>query len=462
MKLTINKNRNIKETEIIINCSDTDSRIRHLADYIRLYSCSLQGYIGSSQYYVSADQILYIESVDKKTFIYDESMVYRCRESLGKLEERLKNTFFIRISKNCIVNISYVFCVQTIGHHKLEIVLFNGEHIAVGRAYIGMLKASLAAGKENIRNGHAKIFRQESKETEYLQHAKKSHCSVMNAGKIRIYPKMPERVIAFSYGQAEILAALGLTSRLTAIVPAEEKLENISRQYREEIKNIPLLKRNNEGVVELSDLQGLEPDFIFLNHYTECYFQKLDDCLQADIYILEATIPEKAELENVYRDILNLGRIFRVEDRAISLVEECRNRVAALTCNIHFEGKPRVFVYDSGKACPLTAGSGTLEHDLITLAGGVNIMKDHKEGYFPGLWENVGKLSPDFIIIHSYADWMTMEEKIAFLKSRRELRNCPAVQKEQFIPVTLTEVFPGIQNAFLIKKLAENFYPERF
>ena len=56
------------------------------------------------------------------------------------LEEKLLHTSFIRISKNCIINIDYLKSVRPLYNHRLEAFLVNGETQIVTRNYIEVLK----------------------------------------------------------------------------------------------------------------------------------------------------------------------------------------------------------------------------------------------------------------------------------------------------------------------------------
>ena len=52
LKLIINQNDSLQETEIIINCAVLDRRIRNLADFIGQYSTSLEGIVDGVSYYI--------------------------------------------------------------------------------------------------------------------------------------------------------------------------------------------------------------------------------------------------------------------------------------------------------------------------------------------------------------------------------------------------------------------------
>ena len=97
-----------------------------------------------ARYYVPLDSILYIDSVDKKTFFYDKHRVFKCKSTLAELEEKLENTWFIRISRNCIINLAFLLCTRSCGNHKLEAVMTNGERLIVGRTYREALVHRLA------------------------------------------------------------------------------------------------------------------------------------------------------------------------------------------------------------------------------------------------------------------------------------------------------------------------------
>lgn len=143
MKLTINQSLDVKEAEIIINCSVMDDRMKRLVDYIRQFSFSLKGINNNEIYNIPLENILYIDSVDGKTFLYCKNTVYECKETLASLEQTLMYSPFVRISKNCILNTSALKSVRSTLNHKMEATLFNGEKLVVNRNYIDLLKRKL-------------------------------------------------------------------------------------------------------------------------------------------------------------------------------------------------------------------------------------------------------------------------------------------------------------------------------
>ena len=143
MKLTIHQDLDIPETEIIINCAHMDLRIQRLIALIRQHSFSITAYQEEKEFQLPLEQIYFIDSVDGKTFLYLEKEVYFCRNTLAVLEEKLVHTSFIRISKNCIINTSFLKSVRPMYNHRLEALLENGETLVVTRNYIEALKNKL-------------------------------------------------------------------------------------------------------------------------------------------------------------------------------------------------------------------------------------------------------------------------------------------------------------------------------
>lgn len=143
IKLSINQSLDIKETEIIINCSVMDTRLQKLVNYIRQYTFSLKAMANGESYNVPIETILYIESVDGKTFLYGEDRVYECKDTLSTLEQTLLHSPFVRISKNCILSTSALKSVRFLLNHRMEATLTNGEKLVVNRNYIDDLKKKL-------------------------------------------------------------------------------------------------------------------------------------------------------------------------------------------------------------------------------------------------------------------------------------------------------------------------------
>lgn len=144
MKLTLKKGLDLPEPEIEVRCRTVDPRTARILGYIRQYTFSIPGKSGDKTYDLPLEEILYADSADSHTFLYGNDTVYESRETLASLEEKLRDTSFVRISKNCILNTAWLACVSPLFNHRLEAHLKNEEKLIVSRNYIPALKEKLS------------------------------------------------------------------------------------------------------------------------------------------------------------------------------------------------------------------------------------------------------------------------------------------------------------------------------
>lgn len=170
---------------------------------------------------------------------------------------------------------------------------------------------------------------------------------------------------------------------------------------------------------------------------------------------------ENSTLQDVYDDFLNLGKIFRVEDRAEALVTEMQDRIAAVQERVKDKEPVSVFVCDIGSSeeQAFTAGGG-LPADLISLAGGQNIITDTGLNWTRVSWEVVAEANPDWIVIDYYTNADDVEGTIEFLKTQPALRELDAVKNERFIILGLTDISASERNDDTVELLASYFHPE--
>ena len=96
-------------------------------------------------YFCKLTQIYYIESVDKRTFVYTRDDCYESRDRLYELEEKL-GTYYVRISKSMIVNLRKIRNVSAEPGARMVAVLLNGERVVISRSYVREIKRRLGIG----------------------------------------------------------------------------------------------------------------------------------------------------------------------------------------------------------------------------------------------------------------------------------------------------------------------------
>ena len=164
----------------------------------------------------------------------------------------------------------------------------------------------------------------------------------------------------------------------------------------------------------------------------------------------------RSSMADMYDDILNLGRIFGVEDRAKALVADWTAQLATITAGVDHSHPLRVFVYDSGEKAPFTAGAYAMPTALIEAAGGHNIMDDLDKSWAEVGWESVVERNPEVVVIVNYGD-VTAEQKIDFMKQNPAFAGIDAVKNDRFVVLEYVEATPGPRNIRAVEKLVAGF-----
>ena len=142
MKIIIDKPRDGEEEQIIVKCHNISPELLNVLHTIKAQGSLLIANIGSEIHRVNPRDILYVETVDSKTFLYCKGSVFESKQKLYELEE-MNITDFLRISKSAIVNLSKIKSLIPSMSGRLEAVLANGERVVISRQYVGALKKNL-------------------------------------------------------------------------------------------------------------------------------------------------------------------------------------------------------------------------------------------------------------------------------------------------------------------------------
>lgn len=139
MKVTITKDIE-SGTAVEIHCREVTSETERLERYISRFDERLQATSEGNTYNVQIDEILYIESVDKKTFLYTTGHVLQTEKRLYELEELLDDKTFFRASKSVIVNLNKITKLKPEVTRNILATLTNGEVIVISRRNVKALK----------------------------------------------------------------------------------------------------------------------------------------------------------------------------------------------------------------------------------------------------------------------------------------------------------------------------------
>lgn len=143
LKIYINEDLKYRETEITINCSRLSPDIERLISMLRVLDLKITGKKDGQTYILDAARVLYIDTVDRKTFFYTQNDVYETNLKLYELEEQLEAMDFLRANKSCIINLRHIVSIKPDIDGKLLVTMSNNEKLYVSRQYSPSIKTRL-------------------------------------------------------------------------------------------------------------------------------------------------------------------------------------------------------------------------------------------------------------------------------------------------------------------------------
>lgn len=277
------------------------------------------------------------------------------------------------------------------------------------------------------------------------------------------FDTVPQAAVSNDVNLTEMLLVLGLTDHMVGFTGING-WNKLDEAMREGVGELPEL---SEKYPSKEVLLGAGADFYFAgwNYGMKVGGEVTPDTLQPfGIKVYELTescthVMDKpaAGMDEMYGDILNLGKIFGVSDRAEALVANYRAELDGILAGLApLQHAPRVFVYDSGEDTPFTAGRYAMPNALIEAAGGTNIMNDFEKSWSTIGWEAVIERDPEVIVIVNYGD-VTAEQKRAFMMENPAFASIDAIRNDRFVVLEYVEATPGPRNIGAVRKLAEAF-----
>ena len=143
MKIEIDIDDKYMDTEVVIRSNKLDGDVEKLIAMMRMVNMQIGVRHNNETYLLDTDKILYIDTVDRKTFVYTEEETYESDFKLYEIEQELLEHDFLRVSKASIVNIRMIKSLKSEINRKIRVTLKNGEQIVVSRMYSDELRRKL-------------------------------------------------------------------------------------------------------------------------------------------------------------------------------------------------------------------------------------------------------------------------------------------------------------------------------
>lgn len=287
--------------------------------------------------------------------------------------------------------------------------------------------------------------------------------TVQSCNREVVFDSAPKAAVSNDVNLTEMMLVLGLRDKMVGYTGISG-WKTLDAKMREGVAQLPELspKYPSKEV-----LVGADADFYFAGwnygmkvggeitpETLDTFGIKVYELTESCIHIGEKP---KVSMQDMYNDILNLGAIFGVGEKAEILVATYKDDLDAFQSTLKAPVKPvRTFVYDSGEDRPFTAGRFAMPTAMIEAAGGRNIMDDFDKSWAKVGWEAVVERNPEVVVIVNYGN-VTAEEKIEFMKSNPAFADIDAVKNDRFVVLEYVEATPGPRNINAVKKLATAF-----
>lgn len=274
------------------------------------------------------------------------------------------------------------------------------------------------------------------------------------------FDKKPEKVITTNQATTELLLDLGLEKSMIGTCYLDNPiLDSLKEKY----DKIPVLSPKyptKEQVLEKS------PDFIvgWKSVFSDKTLGSVDTWNEKGIKTFiqrNSGVTDAQTIENVYKDIEDLGKIFDITESADKYLKTMKDRISKVETTLKDVKEPlKVLVIEGSDNNKYRAyGSNTLVADMVQKAGGKNLAE--KSGALGA--ENIVALNPDVIVLIQFETQVKDNKDTSALLSNPALQNVQAVKNKKVIPTPLAETYGGgVRTASGVENLAKAFYPEKF
>ncbi len=123
------------DESIVIRYKEPNPTVNKIIEIISGDKNKLWGRIDSESVSIDPYEILYLESVDDKVFVYTSDKVLKIDGSLSSFMIESGNEAFFRCSKSVVININRVKALKSLSSNRIDATMDSGEHIIISRRY---------------------------------------------------------------------------------------------------------------------------------------------------------------------------------------------------------------------------------------------------------------------------------------------------------------------------------------
>ena len=267
-------------------------------------------------------------------------------------------------------------------------------------------------------------------------------------GRERLLSAPPRRIASAVLAADEMLAALVAPERVVSVTfhADNASLSAAAGAY-------PRAIHRNHGRIE--ELLALRPDLAVVASYSDAATVRL--LLRGGVAVVR--LADASRFDGIKASIRLLGAALGETERAAALVADMECRVEAVRGRVDGRPAPRVLYYALGG---FTAGQGSLVDEMITLAGGNNVVREAGVGAHGRISEELAiALQQDVVLVSGWQDGQAPAE--AVLSRHASWSQVPAIRDGRIHVVSgawLTSVSQDSVRG--VEVIAELLHPDVF
>ena len=274
-----------------------------------------------------------------------------------------------------------------------------------------------------------------------------------------VYEKAPERAVCIWTNSVENMLALGLGDKIVLAAGVSE--EEILPEYQEEFAKIA---ETAPQYPPKEDIVALEPDFILgwystfssSNYWGETSFWN-DRGVNTYISLNSGLMSEQT-IQNELDDILALGRIFHVEDKAQEIVDGIEAKVEAGRAYAEGKDPVRVLILENEGDAFRNYGEDSIGGNIASQVG-AEICEPDKSVRIGAA--DLFSYDPDVIFAVYFGDEEGRTQCVSDFMDNPAFASLSAVQQEKVVPIDLSLIYsPGVRVSNSVDYFLEHLYPE--
>ena len=286
--------------------------------------------------------------------------------------------------------------------------------------------------------------------------------TVENCGEQLVFDALPERLVVHDMNMTDMAIELGLQDKIVGLTgitgwyktsPDFDALRGDIPELAPKYPTVENLVAANADMFFAGWYYGMKPGGDVTPDTLEPFGIKTLILTESCVH-LDKDRPE-ASMDLLFDDVLRLGKVMQVENRAEALVTHWTEELSAIEAQTADMEKPRVFLLDGPADAPFTAGKFAIPDAMITAAGGVNVTHDMDTSWGRTSWETVAAANPEFLVLLDYQTGNGAADTFKFLQEHPVMSLTDAVKDQRWIGLRYEELTPGPANIEAISKMAQ-------